>query len=102
MKEELFVSGRDIPNIDPFLHIWHWQIPLYLFVGGLAAGILFFSALYYINGKEKELPTAVKWSTFLTPFMLVLGLFFLFIDLKHRWFFWRVKARNYTAVWVLS
>ena len=40
MKEELFVSGRNIPNIDPYLNIWHWQIPLYLFLGGLAAGIL--------------------------------------------------------------
>jgi protein NrfD len=68
MKEELFVSGRNIPGIDPHLNIWHWPIPTYLFLGGMAAGILFFASLYTILNKEKELPTAVKWSTFLAPF----------------------------------
>lgn len=94
MKEEFFVSGRNIPNIDPSLHIWHWQIPAYLFLGGLAAGILFFAGLYTVLGKEKQLPTAVKWSTFIVPVALVLGLFFLFLDLKHKLYFWRL----YTTV----
>jgi len=90
MKEEFFVSGRNIPNIDPSLHIWHWQIPAYLFLGGLAAGILFFAGLYTILGKEKEMPATVKWSTFLVPFALVIGLFFLFLDLKHKLYFWKL------------
>ncbi|MFZ4704880.1 MAG: NrfD/PsrC family molybdoenzyme membrane anchor subunit [Bacteroidales bacterium] len=90
MKEELFVSGRMNPNIDPYLNIWHWQIPVYLFLGGLAAGILFFAALYTILGKEKEMPTTVKWATFLVPFILILGLLALFIDLKHKLYFWRL------------
>ena len=90
MKEELIISGRNIPNIDPHLNIWHWPIPVYLFLGGLAAGILFFAGLYTLMGKEKQLPTAVKWATFVAPFALVLGLFFLFIDLKHQWYFWRL------------
>lgn len=90
MKEEFFVSGRNIPNVDPSLHIWHWQIPAYLFLGGLAAGILFFAGLFTILGKEKEMPAAVKWSTFLVPFALILGLFFLFLDLKHKLFFWKL------------
>jgi len=90
MKEELFISGRDIPNIDPFLHIWHWQIPIYLYLGGLAAGILFFSSLFTIMGKEKEMPTTVKWGPFLVPGALVLGLFMLFLDLKHQMYFWRL------------
>lgn len=98
MKEEIFVSGRNIPNIDPYLHIWHWQIPVYLFLGGLAAGILFFAALYTILGKEKEMPTTVKWATFLVPPALVLGLFALFLDLKHQLFFWRL----YTTVRIES
>jgi len=90
MREELFISGRDIPNIDPYLNIWHWQIPLYLFLGGLAAGIMFFAGLFMIIGKEKEMPTTVKWATFLVPVALVLGLFALFLDLKHQLFFWRL------------
>lgn len=90
MKEELFVSGRNIPNVDPHLHIWHWPIPVYLFLGGLAAGVLFFSALYTILGKEKELPTAVKWSTFVAPVALGVGLLALIFDLSNPFNSWRL------------
>ncbi len=90
MREELIVSGRMNPMVDPTLHIWHWQIPLYLFVGGVAAGILFFAALYYIMGREKEYPAAVKWAPFLTPFLLVVGLGALFLDLNHKAYFWQL------------
>lgn len=98
MREELFVSGRNIPFIDPYLNIWHWQIPLYLFLGGLAAGIMFFAGLFLIIGKEKEMETTVKWATFLVPVALVLGLFALFLDLKHQLYFWRL----YTTVRIES
>ncbi len=107
MKEELFISGRDIPNIDPFLNIWHWQIPIYLYLGGLAAGILFFAALFTIMGKEKEMKTTVKWAPFLVPGALVLGLFMLFLDLKHQLFFWqlyttiRIQSPMSWGAWVL-
>lgn len=94
MNEELIISGRANPGIDPYLEIWHWQIPIYLFLGGLAAGILFFAALYTILGKEKEMPTAVKWATFIVPALLVIGLLSLFLDLKHKMYFWQL----YTTV----
>ena len=90
MKEELFVSGRNIPNIDPYLNIWHWEIPVYLYLGGLAAGIMFFAGLFTVMGKEKEMPTTVKWAPFLVPVALVVGLFALFLDLKHQLYFWRL------------
>lgn len=90
MREEIIVSGRSNPLIDPYLHIWHWQIPLYLFLGGLAAGILFFAAYYTIQGKEKVYNTAVKKAPLIVPFLLVLGLIALFLDLKHKAFFWRL------------
>lgn len=98
MNEEIIVSGRMNPGIDPHLHVWHWPIPVYLFLGGLAAGLLFFAGLYYILGKDKELPTAVKWASFLAAPALVIGLFFLFIDLKNKLFFWQL----YTTVRVTS
>ncbi len=60
MREELFASGRNIPNIDPYLHIWHWQIPLYLFLGGLAAGILFFAGYYTVTGKADKMQADCK------------------------------------------
>jgi protein NrfD len=90
MKEELIVSGRMNDLIDPHLNIWHWQIPLYLFLGGMAAGILFFAAFYYIRGKENDYRTAVKLAPFLTPFLLIIGLIALFFDLRHKLFFWQL------------
>lgn len=107
MREELIISGRMNPGIDPHLHVWHWPIPVYLFLGGLAAGILFFAALYTILGKEKEMPTAVKWSTFVVPGVLTIGLMALFYDLKHQLFFWklyttvRIESPMSWGAWVL-
>lgn len=90
MEENFFASGREVPFIDPSLNVWHWHIPLYLFLGGLAAGILFFSSLFYLLGKEENMKATVKWSTFLVPVSLALGLLFLFLDLKHKMYFWKL------------
>jgi len=98
MKEELFVSGRDIPFIDPVLHIWHWQIPLYLFVGGLAAGLIFFASYFFLKGKEEEYPIPVKVAPFVAPIVIVLGLIALLIDLRHPAYFWQL----YTTIRIES
>jgi protein NrfD len=90
MREELIVSGRMNEGIDPVLSLWHWHIPLYLFLGGLAAGILFFAALFTINGKAEKYPTAVKYAPLIVPFALILGLTVLFFDLRHKIFFWKL------------
>ena len=90
MREEIIVSGRMNNFIDPQLHIWHWQIPLYLFLGGLAAGIMFFAALYHIQGKDEKYETAVKKAPVIVPLALILGLFALFLDLKHKAYFWQL------------
>jgi len=90
MREEIIVSGRMNPKIDPVLHAWGWEIPLYLFLGGLAAGILFFAAMYTIRGKEHLYPAATKWAPFLAPIFLIVGLGALFLDLHHKLYFWRL------------
>ncbi len=98
MKEELIVSGRMNPGVDPFLHIWGWEIPTYLFLGGLGAGILFFAGYFYLQGKEKQYPTAVRIAPLFVPAILVLGLIALFLDLHHKLFFWRL----YTTIRIQS
>ena len=90
MREEIITSGRMNPNVDPHLEIWHWQIPLYLFLGGLAAGILFFAALYVILGKEDKYAGAVRRAPIIVPFLLMIGLGALFLDLRHKLFFWQL------------
>ena len=90
MKEELIISGRNLPNIDPHLHLWHWPISLYLFLGGLAAGILFFAAVVTLFGKEEKYQGAVKWATIIPPIALSVGLMALLFDLSHLWYSWRL------------
>ncbi len=90
MIEEIIVSGRHLPEIDPNLHIWGWEIPLYLFLGGLVAGILMFSALMFLRGKADEYPTAVKWLPLSAPFLLGIGLLSLLLDLSHVLYFWQL------------
>ena len=90
MKEELIISGRNLPNIDPHLNLWHWPISLYLFLGGLAAGILFFAALVTLFGKEDKYQGAVKWATIIPPIALSVGLLVLLYDLSHVFYSWRL------------
>ena len=90
MEEELIVSGRMNHFIDPRLNIWHWEIPLYLFLGGMAAGILCIAAVYYIRGRENDYRTAVRITPFMSPLLLVIGLVALFADLRHKLFFWQL------------
>ncbi len=90
MKEEIITSGRMNPGIDPFLHIWHWEIPLYLFLGGLAAGLLFFAAYFVLTGKDKQFPVAVKYGPIISLIAIVVGLIVLVLDLKHPAYFWQL------------
>ncbi len=98
MNEELIISGRENLLVDPQLHIWHWPIPLYLFLGGLAAGVLFFAALFYLMGKEDQYRSAVRRVPFIAPIVLVIGLAALFYDLNHKAFFWQL----YTTIRIQS
>ncbi len=96
--EELIISGRMNPKIDPTLTLWGWEIAVYLFLGGLAAGVLFFASFYYLKGREKDLPAAIKVAPMIAPIALVIGLGALFLDLHHKLYFWRL----YTNIRLVS
>ena len=38
--------------IDPQLHIWGWEIPLYLFLGGMAAGLMILTSVLALRHPE--------------------------------------------------
>ena len=98
MKEEIFISGRNIPHIDPVLEVWHFPISLYLFLGGLAAGIMFFAALFTILKKENQFQATVKQAMLVVPVALSIGLVALFYDLTHKLYVWRL----YTTIRIES
>ncbi|MBC8377421.1 MAG: polysulfide reductase NrfD [FCB group bacterium] len=90
MIEEIITSGRMNPEIDPILHVWGWEIPFYLFLGGISAGILIFSAYFTLRGRQDELPVAVKWMPLAVPFLIGIGLIALLMDLSHVLYFWQL------------
>ena len=98
MKEELFVTARSNALIDPGLHIWTWEVAMYLFLGGLTAGIMVFAAYATLLRKDEEAPFAATGLALLAPIVLSLGMTTLFLDLEHKLFVFRF----YTAFQVLS
>ncbi len=107
MQEEIFISGRNIPHIDPVLEVWHFPISLYLFLGGMAAGIIFFASLFTIMRKEKEVPTAVKGAMIVAVVAISVGLIALMYDLTHILYVWqlymtiRLESPMSWGAWVL-
>jgi len=90
MNEKLIVSGRNIIDLFPHEKIWGLSIPIYLFIGGLAAGLLIFATLFYILQKDKQYPFTVKVATIIPFFIISLGLLLLIEDLRHKLYFWQL------------
>ena len=84
------VSTRTNPMIDPAIHIWGWEIPVYLFLGGLVAGMMMISGYFLFRERQKEMATSCLTLPLLSVVLLSLGMFALFLDLAHRWYFWRM------------
>jgi protein NrfD len=89
MLEEILVTARSNPHIDPVMDVWGWEISVYLFLGGLTAGIMFFSALMLLLKKDEEAPFSVNGLALLGPVVLSLCMTTLFLDLSHKLFVWR-------------
>ena len=51
--------------IDPQLHIWGWEIPVYLFLGGMAAGVMVLSSLLMVRKGDRS--PATRWLAFAAP-----------------------------------
>ena len=73
--------------IDPQLHIWGWEIPVYLFLGGMAAGLMIVTAL--LAERRAEGSAAVRWLAFAAPVLVSVGMGALFLDLAHKAHVWR-------------
>jgi len=63
---------------DPSLHIWGWQIAVYLFLGGMAAGVMVLASL--LRGTSR----AARWMIFIAPLALSVGMNALFLDLEYK------------------
>ncbi len=70
--------------IDPQLHIWGWEIPVYLFLGGLTAGVMILTPLVWGKTSRDELSRFARWMPFAAPILLSVGMLALFLDLAYK------------------
>lgn len=82
-------STRHNELIDPILHIWGWQIPVYLFLGGLVAGMMIISGYFLLKGRTKETKCSCFYLPLFSLAFLSLGMFALLLDLEHKLYVWR-------------
>ncbi|HEX9187291.1 MAG TPA: NrfD/PsrC family molybdoenzyme membrane anchor subunit [Vicinamibacteria bacterium] len=90
-----FVTTAHSPATDPLLHVWGWEIPVYLFLGGFTAGIMVLSGWALWKGRRNPRPHATFALASSGLFILglaaiSLGMLALFLDLGHRPYVWRL------------
>lgn len=84
---ELNLVGAN-PGFQPHPEIWGWEIAFYLFLGGLAAGLMVASGVAFRRGGD--LPRSLGfWAPLLAPVVLGAGMLALFLDLEHKLHVWR-------------
>jgi protein NrfD len=88
---ELTIS-RHNPLVDPALHVWEWQIPIYLFLGGLVAGLMIIAGvrLITVRPKQREALVCCTIGPLIGVGFLTLGMLVLFLDLSHKLYVWRL------------
>jgi protein NrfD len=85
-------NTRHNPLIDPQLAVWSWEIPLYLFLGGLVAGLMVLAGLAMRRvARGDDSRAFFSMQAPLLGFVLInLGMVALLLDLTHRLYVWRV------------
>jgi protein NrfD len=87
-----FTTTRHNPLIDPALAVWSWEIPVYLFLGGLVAGMMILAGAAMLRLARGDDPRRYfSLHAPLLSFVLInLGMGALFLDLTHKLYVWRV------------
>jgi len=84
------ITTRHNPMIDPSLHVWGWEIPVYLFLGGWVAGCMVLSGWLMRHGRapgQRSVAYVLPW---VGVVLLSLGMGALFLDLEHKLYVWRM------------
>lgn len=84
--------------------VWHWEIPVYLFLGGLTAGLMIFGALF---GRRDDASRTMRLLPLAVPVTLSLGMLALFLDLGqklhvvHFYTSFRITSPMSWGAWIL-
>jgi protein NrfD len=83
-------TTRNNPHVDPTMAMWEWQIPVYLFLGGMVAGMMIIAGYFLFIGRHKESNCSCFFIPIVSVVLLSLGMFALFLDLAHKLYVWRL------------
>lgn len=93
--------------IDPELHVWHGEIAVYLFLGGLVAGLMMLLGGYRLWKPKRSRSQSLTLIPWLAPALLTLGMLFLWLDLANRfnvfrfYLIWRPETPMSWGAWIL-
>ena len=100
-------TTRQNPMIDPSLEVWHGEVAVYLFLGGIVAGIMVLSGAMRLWRRDDPPSLALGLLPWANLVLISAGMLCLFIDLENRFNAWRfyLILRSYTPMswgaWVL-
>ena len=83
-------TTRNNQHVDPSMAMWEWQIPVYLFLGGMVAGMMIIAGYFLFSGRHKESNCSCFFIPIVSVVLLSLGMFALFLDLAHKLYVWRL------------
>ena len=84
------LTTRDNPMIDPSLHVWGWEIPVYLFLGGWVAGSMVLSGWLMRANRSLTRSSVTRVLPWAGLVLISLGMLALFLDLEHKLYVWRM------------
>ncbi|MEZ5966314.1 MAG: NrfD/PsrC family molybdoenzyme membrane anchor subunit [Planctomycetota bacterium] len=86
------VIHRHNHGIDPVLDAWGWEIPVYLFLGGLVAGLMVIAGMRLLLARPRVRQPMVCWTAgpWIALALLSVGMLALFLDLSHKACVWRL------------
>jgi len=76
-------TTRENHLIDPIMHVWHGEVAVYLFLGGVVAGLMIISGLLLLRGPDTPRSRALSLLPWAAPVLLSVGMFFLWLDLEN-------------------
>ncbi len=85
-------STRSNHMIDPHFHVWGWELPVYLFLGGLVAGLMILSGYHMLRHVTDKKGTQGHYITtpLLSMCLISAGMLCLLLDLEHPLYVWRL------------
>lgn len=94
MNSELieFTNTRDNPMIEPHFHVWGWELPVYLFLGGLVAGLMILSGYHMLRDQldKKGADGHFLTTPLLSMGLISAGMLCLLLDLENPLYVWRL------------